>query len=50
MPQLETMWNSKNKGKRLGVKPKWYEEGENIMESFLNLEKRNHVNKNLWEK
>ena len=43
--ELETLRNQKIKGSRA----KWYEEGEKNTEYFLNLEKRNYINKNMSE-
>ena len=47
--ELETLRNQKIKGIIFRSRAKWYEEGEKNTEYFLNLEKRNYINKNMSE-
>ena len=48
--ELETLRNQKIKGIIFRSRAKWYEEGEKNTEYFLNLEKRNYINKNMYYK
>ena len=47
--ELETLRNQKIKGIIFRSRAKWYEEGDKNTEYFLNLEKRNYINKNMSE-
>ena len=47
--ELETLRNQKIKGIIFRSRAKWYEEGEKNTEYFLNLEKRNYINKHMSE-
>ncbi len=47
--ELEKIRTEKMNGIIFRSKVKWYEEGEKSTEYFLNLEKRNYVNKNMTE-
>ena len=47
--ELETLRNQKIKGIIFRSRAKWYEEGEKNTDYFLNLEKRNYINKNMSE-